>query len=96
MPTLKEMRAEEDGWWTGYHDGQRDVLTWLSGEFPDDVPMAPIAAGLEAAYAMMCLGHNLAMVGALCAAHLIGEKTSRDIYWHAHGWRPNTDGKAAP
>ena len=72
MPTLGEMRAEVDGWWNGYHDGQRDVLTWLSGELPDDVPLAPIAAGLEAAYAMVCLGRNLAIAGALSKAFDLG------------------------
>lgn len=52
-----------------YTEGQRDVLRRLRGDVPaDEEPMAPIAREVERSYMLWCIGHNLAVIGALAKA----------------------------
>lgn len=52
-----------------YAEGQHDMLRRLRGDVPaDDDSMAPIALEVVRSYALWCLGHNLAVIGALAKA----------------------------
>ena len=87
----QQRRAYEHGVCVGYRDGQADILDYLRGELDE------VDAAIALEFCLWCLGHNLAIVGALKKADMNGKAAAtawnngggyrQDVWDDPGGWR---------